>query len=566
MTFFYTAKGQAQDFKSIGVLLSKLRPEDLSLFDHTALPPFPMGQEQSAENVFSVKYYGHLQDVLLGAAKNMKQAPGHLPDEHGLPAATFAEFYATLPRPDRVIHHYWRDSFFSEQRLAGVNPMVIRRVKTKTDLQNLQLRFAMADHHLRDVSLNLDPKSPSPTLSDLVKESGLFYMDYQILEGLPTGSYRDRPKYLSAPMVALFWRPSGHGNFGELVPFAIQLGQSRDLQIFTPRNSHSWSVAKLMVQAADGNHHEMATHLARTHLAVEPFAVATTGILSKDHPVRQFLAPALKFVTARNLAARQRLINPGGPVEDLLATTLQGSLEIARRSRNGYKEHSAWGIQSTSFWQDIVERGMDTDPAHYPYRDDGKLLWEAMGAYATTYVQAAYHKKDLKADTELQRWAITLASKEGGDVNEMPGSIAGKKELASILRTVIFISGPMHAAVNFPQYEFMTFVPNMPLATYASPPSHSVAFSKNAPTLDEYLPPMGLAAQQFLVLYGLSAYQHDRLGDYDISSFSKEVQQTVRDFQDELPRIERIITQRNSRRMLPYPYLLPSRIPNSASV
>lgn len=541
-------------------------PEELALFDREALRPFPVAQVRDPGNLFPVSYAGAMQDVLLGAGRNMQRAPAHASTEHGLPPETFAELYATLPRPDRVIHDYWRDDCFAEQRVAGVNPLVIRRVESTDDLEELGRRFGLASLPIEDLPGDRGSHDRRLTPKDLVGDGRLFVLDYRLLEGLPLGAHPKGRKYLTAPLVALYWRPSGHRDDGQLVPFAIQLGQDPHAPMFTPRHQQTWTLAKLMVQVADGNHHEMASHLARTHLAVEPFAVATPGVLPEEHPVRRFLAPFLQLVSARNLAARERLINPGGHVEDLLAPTLQGSLEIARRSREGHQGCGRWGLRCSSFAADLAARGVATGLPHYPFRDDGELLWDALGRYAAAYLDAVYGSQRVAGDAALQRWAALLAHPKGGDVHEMPSPITSREELAFVLQAVAFTSGPLHAAVNFPQYEYMTFVPNMPLAAYCPPPTHPILPGHDAARLERFLPPMGLATQQFLVMYGLSAYQHDRLGDFEGHPFAPEAAAPIAALQDELARIERQIVHRNVRRKRVYEYLMPSRIPNSASV
>ena len=43
--------------------------------------------------------------------------------------------------------------------------------------------------------------------------------------------------------------------------------------------------------AADTMHHELISHLGRTHLLIEPFAVSTKRVLPASHPVAVLLAP-----------------------------------------------------------------------------------------------------------------------------------------------------------------------------------------------------------------------------------------------------------------------------------
>lgn len=48
----------------------------------------------------------------------------------------------------------------------------------------------------------------------------------------------------------------------------------------------------------------------------------------------------------------------------------------------------------------------------------------------------------------------------------MPRTITRRSTLVEILTSIIFVCGPGHSAINFSQYEYMSFVPNMPLSIY----------------------------------------------------------------------------------------------------
>ena len=44
--------------------------------------------------------------------------------------------------------------------------------------------------------------------------------------------------------------------------------------LFTPAAGEGWQKAKFAVQSADCNHHEIVSHLARTHLLIGPIAIS----------------------------------------------------------------------------------------------------------------------------------------------------------------------------------------------------------------------------------------------------------------------------------------------------
>jgi arachidonate 15-lipoxygenase len=160
----------------------------------------------------------------------------------------------------------------------------------------------------------------------------------------------------------------------------------------------------------------------------------------------------------------------------------------------------------------------------------------------------------------------------GGKVKGMPASFTSVEELIEIVTTIIFICGPQHSAVNYAQYEYMTFAANMPLAAYRDIPKQShepqdqttatppvaeqntveeitknqntlLHVTADKATLDQntlvqktavqtttveipegqiteeqilkLLPPYKRTADQLQSLFILSAYRYDRLGYYE---------------------------------------------------
>jgi hypothetical protein len=54
----------------------------------------------------------------------------------------------------------------------------------------------------------------------------------------------------------------------------------------------------------------------------------------------------------------------------------------------------------------------------------------------------------------------------GARVKGMPARIETRTVLVNILTSIIFVCGPLHSTINFAQYEYMAFIPNMPFAIY----------------------------------------------------------------------------------------------------
>ncbi len=82
----------------------------------------------------------------------------------------------------------------------------------------------------------------------------------------------------------------------DLIPVAIQLqpDAGQDM-VFTPRDKpEDWLMAKLWLLAADFLYYQCIEHILKTHLLVEPFAVALIRQLATSHPVYKLLYPHLR--------------------------------------------------------------------------------------------------------------------------------------------------------------------------------------------------------------------------------------------------------------------------------
>jgi arachidonate 15-lipoxygenase len=488
----------------------------------------------------------------------------------------YDELFPVMPLPS-VAKIYQTDHSFAEQRLSGVNPLVIRLLKPDDDrAQVLQaIPSAAADFE------------PMFKLEQELRAGNLYITDYTgaevdyagpvLVEG---GEHDKGRKYLPKVRAFFRWRQCGLGAKGELVPIAIQLGKPLDGPVYTPFSPpNQWLFAKFCVQVADANHHEMSTHLCRTHFAMEPFAIATARQLAASHPLNLLLRPHFRFMLANNDLGRKRLINQSGPVDDLLAGTLDESLALVADA------YSTWSIDQFAFPTDIRNRGMaDRDRLpHYPYRDDGMLIWDALHQFVTGYLASFYaDSQALLADGELQGWAQELAADRadgGASIPGMPGAIDNLEKLAEIITTIIFTCGPLHSAVNFSQYDYMAFPANMPLAAYLDPAIlHQPNPEITEKTLLKLLPPYQKAAGQLQILFILSAYRFDQLGDYDKSfcelhgeNFEQVFAETkvpmlLEKFQQQLYQAEQRISERNKRRVIPYNSMKPSLIINSISI
>jgi len=269
-----------------------------------------------------------------------------------------------------------------------------------------------------------------------------------------------------------------------------------------------------------------------------------------------------------NAAGLAQLIQKDGPVDFLLAGTLQQSINIA------VKSSQTWSVTNT-FPLSLQKRGVADKKSlpHYPYRDDGLLIWGAIHQYVSEYLGLYYKDpSDLSGDYELQNWAEELASTEmtGGNILDMPTAFTTLPELTDILTQIIFTASAEHSSVNFTQYPYLGFSPNATFAGYAD----YQAFLSCENTTDEaqlefylsFLPPPVMAIGQIKITGALSAYHYDQLGDYQDEFEDGLARHTLYRFTQNLHDIEEKINARNRSRIVNYPYMKPSEILNSASI
>ena len=540
-------------------------------FDFNSLSPLALLKTVPAIENFSSDYIGERIIATSELAINMLavQARSFLDPLDEL--QDYEDFFPVFRLP-QVAKTYQTDRSFAEQRLSGANPMVLRLLDPSDARAETIAKVAAAQ--------------PLLELPKLLRDKCIYVADYTGTDGnyraparIQGGTYEKGRKYLPKPRAFFAWRWTGVRDRGEMVPIAIQLDPKPGSHIYTPSDPPlNWLFAKLCVQTADANHHEMSSHLGRTHLVMEPIAIVTARQLAENHPLSLLLKPHFRFMLTNNNLARTQLIAPGGPVDELLAGTLPETIEIGREACTN------WSLDQFAFPTELKNRGMDnaTQLPHYPYRDDGLLLWNAIKTFVSGYLKFFYPtKQKITDDSELQRWAKELSSETGGKVKGMPPRIDDVQQLIDIATTVIFTCGPQHSAVNYTQHQYMSFAANMPLAAYRDIPAITKSGVPEVITeinILQLLPPFKKAAEQLRIMFTLSAYKYDRLGYYDRSfrdlyraTFDEvfdgtPMPQLVRQFQQDLNIAEQKIDANNKKRLVPYVALKPSLVINSISI
>lgn len=399
------------------------------------------------------------QPIEVAAATAASSAASASPAGSGF--ASTADYAAVFPLfPIPAIVQAWQDDrAFASQRLAGLNPMLVQGVTADGargvawPALRAKLAAALDD---RVVSQLL----PGMTLERAVAERRLFVCDYAAL-GTVTAD-PDAPGVFAgkrpiAP-IALYVRGD---DFAGLELAAIQLDQGvadppcmLACEGRAPASAATWAIAKLFVQAADLSYNQAVNHLGMTHLLEESFALATYRHLAPSHPLRVLLAFHFDALFVINELGKLTLLKagPGGLLNNLLETGLSGSASLITEA------YRAWTFDDLDFGAALERRGVA--PAvlpYFPYRDDGQLVWDVLGRYADDYVRLYYKDaSDVLADYELQAWSRELRTT--GGVASLP-ELTSVEALVGVIHKLLWTAGPQHAAVNFPQVDYTTFVP-----------------------------------------------------------------------------------------------------------
>lgn len=451
------------------------------------------------------------------------------------------------------------DATFARYRTAGPNPMLIRGI------DELPAKLPLSDAQYRAVMGEDD------TLAVALAEHRVYLLDYHELDFLAAvpGRTDGQAKHVFAP-IALFAIPKGGTH---LVPVTIQCGQQPSKHpLFFPAVHDSalgwgWQMAKTVVQVAEGNYHELFVHLARTHLVLEAFAVATHRCLAEAHPINILLVPHCLGTLFINNAAAGSLIAEGGPIDHIFGAPVARSQQAAGSDRLGFD------FYANMLPADLAARRVD-NPAwlpEYPYRDDALLVWVANRQWLHDYV-GVYYADDaaVTGDSELADWSASLIA--DGKIKGFT-AVASRAQLVDVLTMVVFTATAQHSAVNFPQKPLMTYAPALSGAGWLDAPLRQDGHDEQ-----QWLamfPPIDLALEQLNVLYLLGSVHFRALGDYRSNHFPYlpwfEDHAIVKDggpldrFQRSLREVQAQIEARNTART-PYPFLLPKGIPNSINI
>ncbi|XP_036912606.1 polyunsaturated fatty acid 5-lipoxygenase isoform X1 [Sturnira hondurensis] len=454
---------------------------------------------------------------------------------------------------ERVMNHWQEDLMFGYQFLNGCNPVLIQRC-TKLP-EKLPVTTEMVECSLER----------QLTLEQEVEQGNIFIVDFKLLDGIDANKTDPCTlQFLAAPICLLYKNQAN-----KIVPIAIQLNQvpGDENPIFLPSDAkYDWLLAKIWVRSSDFHVHQTITHLLRTHLVSEVFGIAMYRQLPAVHPIFKLLVAHVRFTIAINTKAREQLICEYGLFDKANATGGGGHVQMVQRAMEDLT------YASLCFPEAIKARGMESTEniPYYFYRDDGLLVWEAIKTFVADVVGVYYESDQVVVeDQELQDFVkdVYVYGMRGKKASGFPKSIKTREKLSEYLTVVIFTASAQHAAVNFGQYDWCSWIPNAPPTMRAPPPT-----AKGVVTIEQIvdtLPDRGRSCWHLGAVWALSQFQENELflGMYPEEHFiEKPVKEAMAQFRKNLDTIVSVIAERNKNKKLPYYYLSPDRIPNSVAI
>lgn len=403
---------------------------------------------------------------------------------------------------------------------------------------------------------------------ELDEEQGVYY--HQAMA--PGGMGRQGPvKYWYAPQLACYKNADGKLN---ILGFILTRHTDKPNVVYNAKSTppNLYTLAKLHLTCADNQHHQFITHLGLAHLVMEPLAIANHNVFTPGedrHPIGTLLHPHFHDTIGINFLARQTLVSEIAPFTD--ATFSPGTVNALKIFSVGYQE---WDFLGDNFVNNLKKRGFDEvrsdDVDGYYYRDDGFKVWNAFKKHFSNIICGLYESDDKVAkDEHIQAWCDELCNPDLGDIKSFPSSITTRELLAEVITSIVFYCSAQHAAVNFSQLEYVSYVPNRPDSLrLPMPPAGSVDGDIGAENIFIALPSIGNGQFQTMFAYLLTTPPDNMFSDYNcmVERFPLE---TAR-FKNELEKIHLQIKSRNemlaAEGEIGYPYLDPMEFPQSINI
>ncbi|CAK9161628.1 unnamed protein product [Ilex paraguariensis] len=382
-----------------------------------------------------------------------------------------------LPMPDVIKEDKsaWRtDEEFGREMLAGINPVVIRRLqefppasKLDPEVYGNQISTIKRQH--------IEKNMNGLTVDEALRNKKLFILDHHdaLTPYLRRINTTTTKTYATRTLLLL-------QNDGTLKPLAIELSlphpegdkNGATSQVFTPAehgvDGSLWQLAKAYAAVNDSGYHQLISHWLNTHAVIEPFVIATNRQLSVLHPIHKLLHPHFRDTMNINALARHILINAGGVLEItvfLLNLPWKCLLLFIRAGFSQIKRFLLICSKGMAVPDSSKPHGLKLLIEDYPYAVDGLEIWSAIKTWVREYC-SFYYPTDvmIQDDSELQSWWTELRNVGHGDKKDESWwpEMQTRDELIQTCTIIIWVASALHAAVNFGQYPYAGYLPNRP--------------------------------------------------------------------------------------------------------
>lgn len=453
---------------------------------------------------------------------------------------------------ENIKKNYPKDEEQARQYLNGMSPTMVSQVKSLNQIKDIPLK---------------NVKLGGEDLQSIIDRKGLFYCDYKYLA--PLEQYKNMVFY--APYV-LMYKPKGSE---EMKVGAIQLDRTRNAVVYTDNKEETsdsrWKFARLHLSCADNQYHQFIFHLGYGHLAMEPHIVSIYNSFPDDHIIKKLMTPHFKDTIGINFLARQTLVSEVEPITD--RTFSPGTAQAMQLFLEAWDEYDFF---DNNFVNDLKNRGFDEEQTDgvkdYYYREDGFKLWNAMGNYIEKVVDASYpNDKDVENDEHIKKWAHETSAADRADIPGFPKRIYSKVLLVKSLQTIMWNLSAAHSAVNFSQYDHLSYIPNRPNALFKRMPKGSP--KEEIPDFGKFwedsLPPIE-SIGHFEVLFSWLLTTPPQVTLEKVDAMKGAVPGAYELFQKELNALHLDIKSRNddlAKKGKPnYPYLDPHRVEASIAI
>ncbi|KAJ3115633.1 hypothetical protein HK100_001274 [Physocladia obscura] len=490
--------------------------------------------------------------------------------------------YKFFKKPE-IADVWYKDSVFGRQLVTGCNPVMIRAIPPNPSQFPPESLFKISRDKLTQVPiLQAVVIGNKKSLDDLVSEGRFSIVDFRkqltpfvkllnisIGNGMPIGGS------LVAP-VALIYHDVEHS---EIYPVAIQLDEHGNV-FYPPSHDNdgtvedkgtrkSWDLVKMFFSLADSHIHELLTHFLRTHLCIEPFAIAMNRQMHATHPIFKLLKTYFNGTMFINAEAREVLLqivsqifSIGDNMDDFFAFN-----------------YNLWRFSDWNPMKDLESRGFDgvsieystlNNPGEYPWAEDARDLFSVISKHVHEYISIFYQSdQSVEADKELNAWIAESANYHGD--KGVPVSFPTKNSLAECLSMIIWTAAPQHSSVGYTQFNYYSFPLNRPLKTQMMPLQNVIPDATDD-TLVKFLPPRTEFITALNIFKAVGSYSQTEvyLGQRSENLFGpneNKAQGEFDRFKLDLGALDERIQQRNAalpgRKAEPYLSLLSTKIVSS---